>query len=97
MPDEHCKETIAGPGGWFRTTCSRKPKRDGYCTQHHPDNVAKRRAAVKARYDEQWRRSTEYSQARTNVVDAACALAHGYTREGFQTLRKAVKAWEKLQ
>ena len=30
--------------------CQRKAKRDGWCTQHHPDSEAKRRAEADARY-----------------------------------------------
>lgn len=57
-----CKERVhdaAGWGGMYQ--CQRKHKRDGYCTQHHPEAVAKRRAESDARYEAQtYRRNAPY-------------------------------------
>lgn len=50
--DDYCKERVWPPGSFSGHQCSRKAKTDGYCTQHHPDNVDARR---KAR-EEKWRR-----------------------------------------
>lgn len=49
----YCSVSVPGPGGWFRSTCSRKAKleRGGkpYCTQHDPEHVAAKRTAQRAR------------------------------------------------
>ena len=38
---DNCKEQIWGD--YRRRGCSRNAVKDGYCNQHHPDNVKKRR------------------------------------------------------
>ena len=41
--------------GFHRYACSRKAWRDGYCKQHHPESVAKRRVEQEKRYNERTR------------------------------------------
>jgi hypothetical protein len=52
----NCKENVwHASGNWGHSSqCSRKAKRDGYCTQHHPDSVKIRRAGSQAKYDKDW-------------------------------------------
>ena len=51
-PDpKFCQKRVIGIGGWHLIQCARKVKRDGWCWQHHPKEVEKRRAEGKARYD----------------------------------------------
>lgn len=49
--NERCKEKVWG--GFHFHRCLRKAVKDGYCKQHHPDSVAKRREASDKRYQEQ--------------------------------------------
>ena len=47
-----CKASV--PHGGRRVDfhqCLRKPVKDGWCKQHHPDTVAKRRAQSEARWE----------------------------------------------
>lgn len=47
-----CKENVwhsVGNWGDFRQ-CTRNPVKDGFCRQHHPDEVKSRQAVVEARY-----------------------------------------------
>ena len=48
---ERCKEKVWE--GFHSHRCLRKAVKDGYCTQHHPDSVAKRRAKSEERYQAQ--------------------------------------------
>lgn len=48
---ERCKASV--PFGGRRVDfhqCTRKPWKDGWCKQHHPDSVAERRAQSKSRW-----------------------------------------------
>ncbi|KKM90918.1 hypothetical protein LCGC14_1233710 [marine sediment metagenome] len=49
MGDEGCKGKVSG--GWNSYSCSRKATRDGYCFQHHPDAIKKRRQESQRKYD----------------------------------------------
>ena len=51
---ERCQAKVYVPGVYSSVTCSREAKRDGYCTQHHPDNVAARRAKRTAKWDAEY-------------------------------------------
>lgn len=48
-----CKERIYSGEGFHGHMCTRnaKPDLDGYCIQHYPPNVKKRRAAASAKMD----------------------------------------------
>ena len=50
-----CKEKVWD--GWNSRQCSRSVWRDGYCKQHHPDEVKKRRDAAMERYEEKLKKS----------------------------------------
>lgn len=47
--------------------CSRAAKRDGYCTQHHPDSSAAREAKMRARWAEQDRAHARRWEAERKV------------------------------
>jgi len=50
-----CKASISGEGkyGSFHAhQCSRKPWKDGWCKQHHPDTEAARRKQNEERYQQ---------------------------------------------
>ena len=49
---EKCKEKLYGGIGWGSHGCSRYAKTDGYCKQHHPDNVKARREASQKKWKE---------------------------------------------
>ena len=46
-----CKEDVFN--GFHSYPCARKAKVDGYCIQHHPATIAKRRAERDAKWAEQ--------------------------------------------
>ena len=50
---ERCKESvpIAGLAFYREKRCSRVAVKDGYCTQHHPDTIAKRREKSQQDYE----------------------------------------------
>ncbi len=47
---EKCKEKIFRGAGHGSSQCSRNAVKDGYCKQHHPDNVKARREANEAKW-----------------------------------------------
>lgn len=73
-----CKAAVWHPmGNWGQhSQCQRSPKRDGYCTQHHPDSEAKRRAASEAK----WRAEWDARQARSDRQDAEEAVVEAAER-----------------
>ena len=83
MGDGSCKQSIPGHDGWFRGTCSRKVKKDGYCGQHHPDAITVRRAKQDAKYQaERTARKEQHKQEELEIerkiqerIDAAVAAA----------------------
>jgi hypothetical protein len=52
---EKCKKYIYR--GMSESRCSRNAKRDGYCTQHHPDSKKAREEAAGRRWKEKQKRS----------------------------------------
>jgi len=54
----NCKETVwHQSGNWGHSIqCSRKAKRDGYCTQHHPDSAKARHKSSKDKWDRHFAR-----------------------------------------
>lgn len=56
---EQCKQTRMD--GYHQVGCSRKAKRDGYCTQHHPDTVKARREESSRKWKEKWARELDVS------------------------------------
>lgn len=47
-----CKERVWHyHGHQFTTQCSREAKIDGYCKQHHPDSIKKRKAKQQQRWE----------------------------------------------
>ena len=47
---EKCKERVFGE--YHFRQCSRKPWKDGYCKQHHPDTIEKRKKEQDQRWEE---------------------------------------------
>ena len=45
----NCKASVMGAGCWRSRRCSRYAVKDGYCNQHHPDTIAAKDAASKAK------------------------------------------------
>ncbi|GAG11974.1 unnamed protein product [marine sediment metagenome] len=88
-----CKELVYHDRcGMFQ--CSRKPKKDDYCIQHHPDSVAKR----KAKSDARWEKEKAGMDARDRVYELEremSKLAETFVENGstgsFQVLRDAVE------
>ncbi len=54
-----CKASVGDGTGWQHYQCLRKPKRDGWCEQHHPDTVAERHRERAQRYEEKNQHSPE--------------------------------------
>lgn len=94
MPDAYCKERVPGANSFYRATCSRKAKRDGYCTQHHPDAKAARDATRDAKWKAESVRRTAHWRVRdleAKVVEAAEAYVTCETIVS-DTERKALEA-----
>jgi hypothetical protein len=90
-------------GDWHSWQCTRKAKRDGFCTQHHPDTVAKRAAKRRARWDaedEARRQRTARNEAHQAVFDAAVGVVDTVDaigqEEAVGDLRDAVEKWRGL-
>ena len=58
---KRCTASVHDQSGWRPHQCNRKPWRDGWCKQHHPESVQARREASEARYRaEQARRAASH-------------------------------------
>ena len=53
---KHCKASVTDPWAIQVRQCSRKPWKDGWCKQHHPDEEKKRYDATCKAYNEKWDR-----------------------------------------
>ncbi len=74
---KQCKAEVGDGTGWHWNQCSRKPKRDGWCEQHHPDSVAERERQKTARYEEEYRRSprVQLDRAREEIARLKARIA----------------------
>lgn len=65
--------------------CSRKPWKDGWCKQHHPDSEAKRREESMRRYQAKFANSPTAKLVKVveqrNALLAACKIAYGWLTE----------------
>jgi len=97
MSDERCKKTVTTDT--FRgRKCSRKPWKDGYCKQHHPETAAKKQEEYRKRFDERMlklRAAGDVSKWRTAVVEAACNFIEGEPQ--VLLLKHAVNAYRAAQ
>lgn len=69
--------------------CRRKPWKDGFCKQHHPDSVAKRKANSMARYraeSAERNAAWEKGQAAEKVVEAAVDFVDAMLATDFDLL-----------
>lgn len=64
---EKCKQRVHNDFSVTFRSCGRLAVKDGYCKQHHPDTVAKRREASDAR----WRERNAREVARMKLERAA--------------------------
>jgi len=55
MSDLYCKGRVYVDSRMGYAPCSKSPTRDGFCSIHHPDAVAKRKARSDAEYAERAR------------------------------------------
>ena len=100
MSDIYCKESVYHPGMFTGNGCARKAKRDGYCTQHHPDVVKARRKASSERWEAQTRRRNAPEHRADAIIAAAeavCPSAVWHSIEGkvevsYEALRRLRKA-----
>ena len=61
MSDERCKEMVPNGGrSVMFHQCKRKSWKDGYCKQHHPETVKKRREESEKNYDKNRKESPWY-------------------------------------
>ena len=85
MPQNSCKATVLGNTSVFKGAnnghqCVRLAKLDGYCLQHHPDNIAKREAAAVAQH-----------KANKAKVHAGCNGEIAILKECVARLTKAIR------
>ena len=67
----NCKEQLFRNYSYY--PCSRKPWKDGYCKQHHPETVAARATQREARWkaqDEVWRKERRLERAAPDLLEA---------------------------
>jgi hypothetical protein len=77
--------------------CARDAKRDGYCTIHHPETIAKRRAKSQSRWeaqrlDEQRARN---ERARDTVREFLSKVAGQLSERQASHLHTALESWER--
>ena len=82
MNKEKCKEKVSS-GSFLgsRYQCSRKPVKDGYCKQHHPETVKARRE----KSDRKWKEDS-YRISRRD----AFWFVQGATEEDLKLLSEAI-------
>lgn len=70
-----CKASVADGMRFYQ--CRRKPWKDGWCKQHHPDTEAKRRAERKPRYQQKTEHSLGFllGKAREEIVRLKARIA----------------------
>lgn len=82
---DRCMAKVRGSGTWSRFRhCTRKAKKEGYCTQHHPDSVKKREEEA----------TRKWKEKQDNSVYARLEKALKRNREleaDYKELRDAVK------
>ncbi len=72
MVVDYCKATV-----WTERTeygCSRKAKRDGFCTIHHPEYRAKKNADRREKFDQEWAKQKAMRAAEMHAAKCAEAL-----------------------
>ncbi len=92
MCSERVFHRMGFSGSWDR--CSRRATIGAFCSQHHPVNVAERRAESTARYDrESEARSTV--RRRRSAEETACKdlPTDWLEKGGLQRLVAALKGW----
>ena len=60
-----CKERCWPSTGWGTSQCLRPAKKEGYCIQHHPDSIKKRRIKQDKKWA--WKRIIEAAQSENRV------------------------------
>ena len=77
-----CKASVSEPGRLiFIHQCQRRPWKDGWCKQHHPETEAKRREASRERYEREERARiaaspwTKLDQAHAEIVRLKARIA----------------------
>lgn len=94
MDKEQCKEMIWKD--FHNYQCSRKPWRDGYCKQHHPDTVEQRKAESMERWqakNEIWREARRLENAAPDLL-SICKQVKDYLDHPEQ---KSHRAWELIE
>lgn len=100
-----CKEQIQYDSVFDSRQCSRKAKKDGYCTQHHPETVAKRNAESCERWEEKRKKSPAYilKELVKEKHDVFVPLANAvrnylpHAKTNIEQVRKAASKIEKLE
>jgi lipopolysaccharide biosynthesis glycosyltransferase len=60
----NCQKRVYHGRFLLSSQCSRKPWKDGWCKQHHPDSVVARIEAADKRYEEKRKESPWYKLAK---------------------------------
>jgi hypothetical protein len=77
MDETKCKASVYR-GCWSRRSrCDRKPWKDGWCKQHHPDSVAARKEARDKQWTEKWRQHPVYKlqEAQKRIAELEAEIA----------------------
>lgn len=85
---ERCQKLVNAPGSFNAFQCWRKPVRDGYCKQHHPDVEKARREKSDREMRARWHAEGVARGCRVGIpafwTQIAIAALLAYIREGQQ-------------
>ncbi len=93
MDHTRCKEMVWA--GYHKHQCSRKRWKDGYCKQHHPDSVAKRREEQTKRYEQRrkeapWYRMREMQKLNESLKSENARLTKALEKAAEEAYRNEV-------
>ncbi len=80
MSEDQCKAKATPNdrfGSFHKYQCTRKPWKDGFCKQHHPDSVKARRDAAAKKFDERMAKDprTLLANALKRIVELEAEIA----------------------
>lgn len=83
-----CKESIFRD--WHNYQCQRKAWKDGYCKQHHPDEVKKKAKARSDALNAKWENQKRQRQKSNMVMVIDLTAEHGF-KEVSEYFRKKLE------
>ena len=88
MREGYCKQSVYNQDAWRGFQCSRKVWKDGYCKQHHPDNVEERRKKSLIAYEAKLKQTPWYH---LSVMNKRWDKLYGLVDPQIQKLMDGIK------